>query len=136
MSGRSLVEALDRAHAYVEAGADAIFIHSKRSAPDEVLSFARQWRSAAPLIVAPTTYPQVTCAELADAGIRGAIWANHNLRASAAAMFDICREIRSQDQLPADPSPQLTPLSELFDLLDYEELARAERRHLPPGGAA
>lgn len=136
VSGRSLAEALDRAHAYVAAGADGVFIHSKRDTPDEVLSFARQWCNAAPLIVAPTTYPQVTCAELADAGIRGAIWANHNLRASVAAMAEVCRDIRGRNQLPGHASPQLTPLSELFRLLDYDELARAESRHLPPGAAA
>jgi phosphoenolpyruvate phosphomutase len=36
-------EALRRANAYAEAGADAILIHSKLSRPDEILQFAREW---------------------------------------------------------------------------------------------
>jgi len=132
VSGRSLAEALERAHAYVEAGADAIFIHSKSKEPGEVLAFAESWRRSVPLIVAPTTYPQVTRNQLSEAGVDAVIWANHSVRASTQAMLDVCREIRACGGAPT--AGRLSSLDELFALLDYDELARAEARHLPSAG--
>jgi phosphoenolpyruvate phosphomutase len=43
IAGWDLAEALKRAIAYQEAGADGILIHSKLSRPDEILAFAREW---------------------------------------------------------------------------------------------
>ncbi len=41
--GKNLREALDRANAYIEAGADAIIVHSKSNTANEVLEFAKYW---------------------------------------------------------------------------------------------
>ena len=56
IAGWGLDEALSRAEAYREAGADAILIHSKKSGPDEILAFAREWAGRGPLVIVPTTY--------------------------------------------------------------------------------
>jgi len=48
IAGWSMDEALRRAEAYRQAGADAILIHSKLSRPDEILEFAREWAGRAP----------------------------------------------------------------------------------------
>jgi len=41
----ALRQALERAAIYVDAGADAIMIHSKSKSPSEVLDFLRQFRA-------------------------------------------------------------------------------------------
>lgn len=46
-------EALHRAHAYAEAGADMILIRSKRANPSEIESFSRAWTGSAPLVIVP-----------------------------------------------------------------------------------
>ena len=79
--GHGQEEALRRAGAYVEAGADAILIHSKSQSPDEVFAFCERYRESrelflVPLIVVPSTYAQVTERELRDRGIRMVIYAN------------------------------------------------------------
>ena len=56
IAGWGMEEALRRAEAYRQAGADAILIHSKLSKPDEILTFAREWAGRGPLVIVPTKY--------------------------------------------------------------------------------
>src|SRR5262249_1405037 len=60
IAGRPVGEAIERASAYEEAGADAIVIHSRANTPHEIEQFMKSWRGRKPIIVIPTTYPSVT----------------------------------------------------------------------------
>ncbi len=83
-------DALKRAHAYIEAGADGIMIHSKEKTPDEILEFCRayaRFEQKVPLVVVPSTYSTITEEELCDAGVRIVIYANQMLRAAYPAMI-------------------------------------------------
>jgi phosphoenolpyruvate phosphomutase len=84
---RGLEEALRRAHAYEAAGADAIVVHSRVRDPREILSFVDAWDGRAPLVLIPTTYYELSLAELTQTRKIGAIiYANQAIRASVAAM--------------------------------------------------
>jgi 2-methylisocitrate lyase-like PEP mutase family enzyme len=48
-----------RGEAYAEAGADGVLIHSKQKTPDEILAFCRAWSGRVPLVLVPTSYPQL-----------------------------------------------------------------------------
>jgi 2-methylisocitrate lyase-like PEP mutase family enzyme len=65
ITGLGEEEALQRGAAYVETGADAILIHSKKETPDEILSFYGAWSGDVPLVIVPTSYPQLSFAEVA-----------------------------------------------------------------------
>ena len=95
-------DAIARCRAYLDAGADGILIHSKSETPDEILSFAKRFRtevsSDKPLVVMPTTYPQITEGELAAAGINIVIYANHLLRAAYPAMKKCAERILECDR--------------------------------------
>ena len=56
IGGWGLKEALKRAQAYYKAGADAILVHSKKPTAEEIISFAREWQNACPIVIVPTTY--------------------------------------------------------------------------------
>jgi len=129
--GRDMPEALTRASAYADAGADAVMIHSTASSADEVLEFARQWNERLPLLIAPTTYyAALSRVDLSSHAIDGVIWANHNLRASICAMQKITRLIRHfNDVQPA--SEMLADVNEVFRLFDYDELATSAMKYLP-----
>jgi phosphoenolpyruvate phosphomutase len=74
-------EAIDRARAYLEAGADAIFIQATK--PDggrELLEVCTRWNRRSPLFVAPTCYPHLQRPRLETAGVTHVIYANHLLR--------------------------------------------------------
>ena len=82
-------DAIDRAQAYIEAGADGIMIHSKEKKPDEILEFCGRYAeipNAVPLVVVPTTYCQVTEEQLSQFGVDVVIYANHMLRSAYPAM--------------------------------------------------
>jgi len=82
-------DALDRANAYINAGADGIMIHSKKNTPDEIFEFCghySKFENKVPLVAVPSTYSNVTEKELAEVGIRIAIYANQMLRSAYPAM--------------------------------------------------
>ncbi len=93
-----LEDALKRANAYVNAGADGIMIHSRKKEPDQVFEFAKEFKKEfpdVPLAVVPTTYCQVTEKELADHGINIVIYANHLIRSAYPAMLNSAKSILS-----------------------------------------
>jgi phosphoenolpyruvate phosphomutase len=61
---KGIDEALNRANAYENAGADAILIHSREKSPDEIFEFSEKWKGSIPLVVVPTSYPSVKVDEL------------------------------------------------------------------------
>jgi phosphoenolpyruvate phosphomutase len=121
--------ALRRAHAYADAGANGILIHSRRSDANEVLEFAQAWQRRLPVVVVPTRYHGTPTSAYRAAGIATVIWANHNLRASVSAMRRTCARIFASESI-ADAETDIAPLSDLFELLDYDELSASEDRYL------
>lgn len=111
-------DALERARAYIDAGTDGIMIHSKEKSPDEILEFCRQYASfkrSVPLVVVPTTYSSITEAELAEAGVRIVIYANHMLRSAYPSMMKTAQLIlQSERALEADDL--CMPIKEILEL--------------------
>lgn len=134
IAGWGLEEALRRAEAYHQAGADAILIHSKLSQAGEILAFAREWAARAPLVIVPTKYYSTPTEVFRKAGISVVIWANHLIRASAAVMAQVAREIHETETL-VSIEDQVAPVSEIFRLQGAEELLAAERRYSAPPNA-
>jgi phosphoenolpyruvate phosphomutase / 2-hydroxyethylphosphonate cytidylyltransferase len=104
---KGMDDAVTRAKAYIDAGADAIMIHSRRKEPDEVFEFcahAEKFPSRVPIVAVPTSYHQVSEQELADRGINVVIYANHMLRAAYPQMVKVARTILENGRaLEADP---------------------------------
>lgn len=93
---RGMEDALKRAQAYIEAGADGILIHSKEKDPKEVLDFCAayaRFQKKVPLVVVPTTYHTITEDELAAAGVNIVIYANHLLRSAYPSMVKTVQTI-------------------------------------------
>ncbi|MEJ3653002.1 isocitrate lyase/phosphoenolpyruvate mutase family protein [Actinomycetes bacterium KLBMP 9759] len=84
--GEGVEEALRRCHLYVEAGADAVLVHSKAPGPEQVVEFLRHWQRRAPVVIVPTTYADWDSEEAAEAGVDMVIYANHALRAMVTAV--------------------------------------------------
>lgn len=130
IAGWGLEEMLRRAHAYYEAGADALLVHSKKSTPDEILAFTRAWNRLCPLVIVPTMYYSTPSEVFEQAGISMAIWANHNVRAAISAMQSVCRRIHSERSI-ANVEDQIVSIKEVFRLQRADELMKAEERYLP-----
>jgi phosphoenolpyruvate mutase len=112
-------DALKRAHAYVEAGADALLIHSKAETADEVIRFAslaREQDISCPIIVVPTTYSATREIDLERAGINMVIYANHLLRAAYPAMKKVAAQILT-NQRTADIENECVSPREMLELI-------------------
>ena len=86
---KGMDDALERARAYVRAGADAVMIHSRRKEPDEVAEFCRLFKAElpdVPVVVVPTSYNHVPESELGAYGADIVIHANHLIRSAFPAM--------------------------------------------------
>lgn len=94
-------DALERAKAYIAAGADGIMIHSKEKTPAEILTFCErynQFEQKVPLVVVPSTYSSITETKLKQAGIRIVIYANQLLRSAYPAMVKTAESILTQQR--------------------------------------
>ena len=130
--GWGLAEALRRAEAYHQAGADGILIHSALSVPDEILSFKQEWGNRCPVVIVPTKYYATPTDVFRQHGFSMIIWANHMLRAAVAAMQKTARTLKDQEQL-LSIEDKVAPVSEIFRLQNAAELQEAEDRYLPKG---
>ena len=133
IAGWGLSEALKRAEAYYQAGADALLVHSKISTPGEILAFMKEWRYTCPVVVVPTMYYNTKTEVLAEAGINMIIWANHIMRSSIAAMQQTAIKI-FEEQSIASVEKEVVPVAEIFRLQNAAELKEAEKVYLPKNG--
>ncbi|MDR4495007.1 MAG: phosphoenolpyruvate mutase [Nitrospirales bacterium] len=128
--GWGLAEALRRAEAYHQAGADGILIHSALAVPDEILAFKREWGDRCPVVIVPTKYYATPTDVFRQHGISLVIWANHMLRASVASMQATARTLQEQENL-LSIEDEIISVSEIFRLQGAAELLEAEKRYLP-----
>lgn len=117
---RGMEDALTRAFAYVEAGADGIMIHSRKKSPDEILEFCRKFREKCadtPIVVVPTSFNSITEEELAAAGVNIVIYANQLTRSAFPAMQETAVEIlKNHRALEVDS--KLMPFKDIIRLID------------------
>jgi len=130
ISGLGMEEALRRAEAYRDAGADAILIHSKESTSDEIMEFARHWDNRCPVVIVPTKYPNTPTGDFRDARISLAIWANHNLRAAITSIRETSRQIFREESI-AGVDKNMVKVKDVFELTGNAELEEAEKKYLP-----
>ena len=131
ISGWGMDEALRRARAYQEAGADAVLIHSKQSNANEIMSFMREWDGNCPVVIVPTTYYGTPTDQFYAAGVSAVIWANHSVRASISAMRDATKMI-FEEQSVVGLEDRIATVKDIFHLAGNAELKDAEDRYLPP----
>lgn len=128
IAGHGLDDACARAEAYVEAGADAILIHSRDKTLSEIDSFLERWPKIAsvPLVAVPTLFPTFTAAELKAKGFSVVILANQLMRASVQAMEDTLTTLAEAGQASAVDG-QIAAVDHVFDLVGTkEEIARED----------
>ena len=91
-------DAILRAKAFTEAGADAIMIHSRKKDPAEIFEFVeqyREWNQTVPVVVVPTSFNTVTEEEFKARGVNIVIYANQLTRSGFPAMQNAAKLILS-----------------------------------------
>jgi len=98
---KGIDDAIERADAFIKAGADGILIHSKEKEADEILEFCRRYKSfekRVPLFTVPSTYNKIYENELIEAGVNVVIYANQLLRSAYPAMMETAKLILENER--------------------------------------
>ena len=117
---KGLEDALNRADAYVKAGADGIMIHSRNKNPEEIFAFCDAFRENypdIPLVVVPTSYNHVTEAELIEHGVSIVIYANHLIRSAYPAMEKTATDILTYHR-SKEADDRLMPVKQIISLIE------------------
>ena len=130
IAGMGQDDARMRGEKYAEAGADAILIHSKSKKPDEIVTFIERWRLDTPLVLVPTSYPDLTEADIRKLGkVKLVIYANQGLRAAVTAMEKTFAQIRA-DRGIQNADKTIVPVEHIFELQNVETMKAREKKYL------
>ncbi|MCA9523844.1 MAG: phosphoenolpyruvate mutase [Myxococcales bacterium] len=130
IAGWGLQEALLRATAYAESGADVILVHSKRKDSKEIMDFMAHWSLDTPVVIVPTKYPTEPIASFVEAGITNFIFANQTVRTVISAVQKNLRLLRQTNDLMS-VEKEIAKVDEIFRLQDVQELQQSEELYLP-----
>lgn len=117
---KGMEDAIRRGRAYVEAGADGIMIHSRKKDAGEVLEFCdlfRKENSSTPIVVVPTSFNEITEAELYAHGVNIVIYANQLIRSAFPAMEQTARDILKYHRAK-EADLRLMPIKDIISLID------------------
>ncbi len=117
--GKGIDHAMERAEAFIEAGADGIMIHSRQKTPDEIFSFCKKYNelpNRKPLVAVPSSYSGTSETELEDNGINVVIYANQLLRAAYPAMLNTAKSILKHNRA-AESEEYLMSIKEILNLI-------------------
>lgn len=120
IAGKPVEDALERAFAYVAAGADGIMIHSKNKDGMDIKEFCQRFREKdnhTPIVAVPTTYAQFTEEELASWGINIVIYANHMLRSAYPAMVKCAERILETTRCQEASDEYCMPIKQILNLI-------------------
>lgn len=119
---RGMEDALERAFAFVKAGADGIMIHSRKKEPDEIFTFVERFRredTITPLVVVPTSFNQVTEEEFKSRGVNVVIYANQLTRTGFPAMQHAAKTILKHHRAK-ECDKMCMPIKEIINLIPEE----------------
>ena len=119
IAGKGLDDAMERALAYIDAGADGIMIHSKDKSGEDIKAFCRVLRKkhlSIPIVVVPTTFNHITEDVLVEWGVNVVIYANHLLRSSYPAMLNTAKSILTHGR-SYEANDLCMPVKEILELI-------------------
>ena len=117
---RGMEDALERARAFVLAGADAIMIHSRKKDPAEIVEFCDKFRAenkTTPIVVVPSSFNTITEAELVEHGVNIVIYANQLTRSAFPAMQQTAMDILKYHRAK-EVDDRLMPIKQIITLID------------------
>jgi len=117
--GFGVDHAMERAEAFLDAGADGIMIHSRQKTPDEVFEFCDRYNqlpNRKTLVVVPSTYNTTTEDQLQERGVNVVIYANQLLRSAYPAMVSTAESILTHGR-SAECDDRMMPIGEILELI-------------------
>lgn len=117
--GQGAEHAIERASAFLDAGADGVMIHSRQNSPDEIFDFCERYsklENKKTLVAVPSSYNSVYESELQEKGVNIVIYANQLLRSAYPAMMSTATSIL-QNGRSAEVDAQMMPIKQILELI-------------------
>ena len=117
--GHSVEHAMERAKAFLDAGADGCMIHSRHKDGQEIFDFCKEYNkleNRKTLVVVPSSYNHVTEDELKAHGANIVIYANQLLRSAYPAMMQTAKSILTH-QRSKECDDHMMPIKEILELI-------------------
>ena len=114
-------EAMSRANAYAKAGADIIFVHSRKESTDEIFKFLKLWKGKVPIMIIPTAFPTVTLDELKSRGVEMVVYAHQTTLAAFAAVSDVIKQMSKIKSL-SELNTKMASMEDLFNLQGMQQI--------------
>ena len=117
--GKGIDHAMERAEAFIDAGADGIMIHSRQKNADEIFTFCKEYNNLSnrkPLVAVPSSFSQITECQLEENGINIVIYANQLLRAAYPAMINTAKSILKNGRA-AESEKYMMSIKEILNLI-------------------
>ena len=119
IAGKGIDDAMQRAEAFLDAGADGIMIHSREKSPEEIFEFCdryAQLTNKKTLVVVPSSYNSVYEYQLVEKGVNVVIYANQLLRSAYPAMVDTATSILAHGR-SAEVDDKMMPIKQILELI-------------------
>jgi len=117
---KGMSDALNRAEAYMDAGANGIMIHSKEKDGKEIIEFCEKYniiKNRVPLIVVPSTFSHLTETEFDKLGVDIVIYGNHLIRSAYPAMLETAKSILNSERCQEASKKYCMPIKEILTLI-------------------
>lgn len=117
--GKGITHAIERAQAFLAAGADGIMIHSRETTPDEIFEFCDLYRKLdlkKTLVAVPSSYNSVYEQQLQEKGVNIVIYANQLLRSAYPAMVNTAESILTHGR-SAEVDRNMMPINQILELI-------------------
>ena len=115
VAGVGVRETLERAYAYWEAGADALFVQTNTTTTEDFKCVLGEIRSLAPIVTTPTALPELSAEQLHLMGADVIIFSNVVMRAIIKAVSAVLAALKIEQRLNG-VLDQIAPLEEIFEI--------------------
>jgi phosphoenolpyruvate phosphomutase len=132
IAGHGVADACARADAYVDAGVDAILIHSRDKTLVEIEGFLSEWSGLGkvPLVAVPTLFPTFSSTDLYRRGFNLVILANQPMRAAVGAIESTLARL-AVDGRASDVEDAIVSVDHIFELVGTREAIALEEEVAP-----
>ena len=120
---KGMDDAIARAKAYIDAGANGIMIHSKDKDGKEIIEFCNKFKkfeNQVPLVVVPSTFDHISEKELEKLGVNMVIYGNHLLRSAYPSMVKTAESILKHGRCMEASKEYCMPIKEILTLISEE----------------
>jgi phosphoenolpyruvate phosphomutase len=115
VAGLGARETIERAYAYREAGADALFVQTDAATTEDFMRVLSETKTFAPIVITPTALPELSVTQLHALGANVVIFSNVVMRTIINAVRETLYKLKIEQSL-SRVNNEIASFDEIFEL--------------------